>query len=112
MAKAKKQKSPCAPREGICGSRGIAPLLHKLGTTWRCDQLHDPAALPPAKYPPPSPSGIHWVGGLMGLITCLNVTEKKKCLAPAWNRTRGRTLVTAFTTLYRAVLGQRSGVSS
>jgi len=48
----------------------------------------------------------------MGLITCLNVTEKKKCLAPAWNRTRGRTLVTAFTTLYRAVLGQRSGVSS
>jgi hypothetical protein len=48
----------------------------------------------------------------MGLITCLDVTEKKKFLAPAWNRTRGRTLVTAFTTLYRAVLGQRSGVNS
>jgi len=48
----------------------------------------------------------------MGLITCLDVTEKKKFLAPAWNRTRGRTLVTAFTTLYRAMLVQTSGVSS
>jgi hypothetical protein len=38
--------------EGVWGSRYIDPRFIDLGTSWRCGQLHAPAALPPGKDPP------------------------------------------------------------
>jgi hypothetical protein len=52
----------------------LDPRFLDLGISWRCDQFHTQAALPPAEKPPRT----HWIGGWVGPRVDLDDMENRK----------------------------------